>query len=90
MIIDRGQERRQISCMNPRYLDRVTSSPNQCGGRPCIRGMRIRVKDILEMLGDGMSEQVILEEFPYLEKEDIRAALKFAASMSDAPVLRAA
>ena len=76
--------------MSPSYLDRITSNPNQCGGRPCIRGMRIRVKDVLEMLGAGMSEQLILEEFPYLEKEDIRAALQFAASMADSPVLRAA
>ena len=80
----------QFFSMNPSYLDRITASPNQCGGRPCIRGMRIRVKDVLEMLGAGMSEQAILEEFPYLEKEDIRAALQFAASMSDSLVLRAA
>ena len=79
----------QFFSMNPSYLDRITTSPNQCGGRPCIRGMRIRVKDVLEMLGAGMSEQAILEEFPYLEKEDIRAALQFAASMSDSLVLRA-
>jgi uncharacterized protein (DUF433 family) len=52
--------------------------------------MRIRVKDVLEMLGAGMSEQAILQEFPYLEKEDIRAALQFAASMSDTVILRAA
>jgi uncharacterized protein (DUF433 family) len=52
--------------MNPNYLDRITSSPNQCGGRPCIRGMRVRVKDMLEMLGAGMSEQAILGEFPYM------------------------
>jgi uncharacterized protein (DUF433 family) len=51
--------------------------------------MRIRVKDIIEMLGAGMSETAILEEFPYLEIEDIRAALQFAASLSDSPVLRA-
>jgi uncharacterized protein (DUF433 family) len=73
--------------MNPSYLDRITASPNQCGGRPCIRGMRVRVKDVLEMLGAGMSEQAILDEFPYLEKEDIRASLQFAASMSDSPLL---
>ena len=72
----------QPFAMNPSYLDRITASPNQCGGRPCIRGMRVRVKDVLEMLGAGMSEQAILEEFPYLEREDIRAALRFAASMS--------
>jgi uncharacterized protein (DUF433 family) len=76
--------------MNPNYLDRITSTPNQCGGRPCIRGMRMRVKDVLEMLGAGMSDQDILREFPYLESEDILAALQFAASISDTPVLRAA
>lgn len=76
--------------MNASYLDRITTNPSQCGGRPCIRGMRVRVKDILEMLGAGMSEKVILDEFPYLQKEDILAALQFAASMSDTPVLRAA
>jgi len=76
--------------MNASYLDRITTNPSQCGGRPCIRGMRVRVKDILEMLGAGMSEKVILDEFPYLQKEDILAALQFAAAMSDTPVLRAA
>lgn len=76
--------------MNVSYLDRITTNPAQCGGRPCIRGMRVRVKDILEMLAAGMSEAAILQEFPYLEKEDIRAALQFAAGMSDSPLLRAA
>lgn len=76
--------------MNVSYLDRITTNPAQCGGRPCIRGMRIRVKDILEMLGAGMSESAVLQEFPYLQREDILASLQFAASMSDTPVLRAA
>lgn len=58
---------------------RITINPEQCGGRPCIRGMRIRVIDVLDMLGSGMSEAAILEEFPYLERDDILAALQFAA-----------
>ena len=69
------------------YLDRITFNPNQCGGRPCIRGMRIRVKDILEMLASGASEGEILESFPYLEREDIQAALQYAAHQADHAVL---
>ena len=53
--------------------------PGKCGGKPCIRGMRIRVIDILDMLGGGMSQDEILGNFPYLEKDDIKAALVFAA-----------
>jgi len=58
---------------------RITFNPRQCGGRACIRGMRIRVSDILEMLADGVSEDEILADFPDLEREDIRACLRFAA-----------
>ncbi len=53
-------------------LDRITFDPAQCGGKPCIRGMRIRVSDVLGMLADGVSERQILDDFPYLELEDIR------------------
>ena len=69
------------------YLDRITFNPNQCGGRPCIRGMRIRVKDILEMLASGASQGDILESFPYLEREDIQAALQYSAQQVDHAVL---
>jgi uncharacterized protein (DUF433 family) len=69
------------------HLDRITFNPNQCGGRPCIRGMRIRVKDILEMLASGATEAEILESFPYLEREDIQASLEFAAHQTDHAVL---
>ena len=72
------------------YLDRITVDPEQCGGRPCIRGMRIRVKDILDMLGGGASEQEILRDFPYLEAADIRASLQYAAAQANHAVLRAA
>ena len=68
-------------------MDRITFNPDQCGGRPCIRGMRIRVKDILDLLATGVGEAEILADFPYLEKEDIRAALAFAAEATDHPVL---
>ncbi|HEX9005322.1 MAG TPA: DUF433 domain-containing protein, partial [Blastocatellia bacterium] len=62
------------------FLDRITYNPNQCGGRPCIRGMRIRVNDVLDMLAGGATEQEILQDYPYLEPEDIRACLEYAAA----------
>ncbi len=71
-----------------KYLDRITVNPNQCGGRPCIRGMRVRVKDVLDLMAANVSEADILKDFPYLEPQDIRAALEFAAAQSDHPVLR--
>ena len=60
----------------------------QCGGKPCIRGMRVRVKDILEMLAGGMTEAEILADFEYLEPLDIRAALEYASMQADHPVLK--
>ncbi len=68
---------------------RITINPEQCGGRPCIRGMRIRVIDVLDMLGAGMTESEILEEFPYLEREDILASLQFASRRLDHVVVTA-
>lgn len=62
---------------------RITFNAKQCGGHPCIRGMRIRVADILEMLGEGVSVDEILADFPDLERADIQACLKFAARRSD-------
>ena len=56
-------------------LDRVTINPDQCGGRPCIRGMRIRVSDVLDLLAVGESQSEILRNYPYLEPEDIAACL---------------
>ena len=72
------------------HLDRITINPNQCGGRPCIRGLRIRVKDILDFLAAEVSRETILEDYPYLESEDITAALEFAARQTDHPILKAA
>lgn len=70
-------------------LHRITSRPDQCGGRPCIRGLRIRVKDILDLLASGASREEILADLPYLEAEDIVAALEFAAAQVDHAVVRA-
>lgn len=71
-------------------LHRITVDPEICGGRPCIRGLRIRVKDVLELLASGASGSEILADYPYLEAADITAALEFAARQSDHPILRAA
>jgi uncharacterized protein (DUF433 family) len=69
-------------------LTRITVNPNQCGGRPCIRGLRVRVKDVLDLLAAGVGEAEILADFPYLQSEDIRAVLEFAAAQSDHPILQ--
>ncbi len=69
---------------------RITIDPHVCGGRPCIRGFRIRVTDLLEMLAAGATQEEILEDFPYLEAADIAAALAFAAHQTDHPILRVA
>lgn len=69
--------------------ERITIDPRQCGGRPCIRGMRIRVSDILDMLGAGVSPDDILTDYPDLEREDIYAALLWAARYVDHPRLSA-
>ncbi len=65
--------------MKTNLIDRITIEAGKCGGRPCIRGMRIRVMDVLEMLGDGVEMSEILTDFLDLEKEDIFACLQFAA-----------
>jgi len=75
--------------MNGQRLQRVTINPEQCGGRPCIRGYRIRVKDILELLAAGASHEEILRDYPFLEAEDIFAALEYAAHQTDHAVLLA-
>jgi uncharacterized protein (DUF433 family) len=70
-------------------MDRITILPNVRGGRPTIRGMRITVAELLEMLSSGMGEADILEAFPYLEVEDVKAALAYAAKHFDHPVVTA-
>lgn len=56
-------------------LSRVTLDPQQCGGRPCLRGTRMRVQDVLDMLAGGATAEEILADFPYLEADDIRASI---------------
>ena len=70
--------------------DRITVDPSVCGGRPCIRGLRIRVRDVLDLLAAGATREEILEDYPYLEPDDITAVLEFAAVQNDHPVLRSA
>ncbi len=69
--------------------ERITVDPEQCGGRPCIRGMRIRVTDVLDLLANGLTPEQILEELPDLEMDDIRACLRFASRRLDHPVVAA-
>lgn len=70
-------------------LSRITSEPGKCGGRPCIRGLRFRVSDILDLLAAGMSQEEILAEHPDLEPDDVKAALEFASRRVDHPVIAA-
>lgn len=70
-----------------KLLERITINPNQCGGRPCIRGMRIRVSDVLDLLAAGLSAEEVLEDLPDLEMEDIQASLIYAARKLNHPVL---
>lgn len=69
--------------------DRITVNPLQCGGRPCVRGMRIRVVDVLDLMASGLSPEQVLEELPDLEMQDIKACLRFASSRLDHPILAA-
>jgi uncharacterized protein (DUF433 family) len=68
-------------------LERITVNPKQCGGRPCIRGMRIRVSDVLDLFAAGLSTNEILTEMPDLEADDLKAALSYASHKLDHPVL---
>jgi len=74
--------------MNLERLGRITVQEGKCGGRPCIRGQRIRVTDVLELLGAGASFEEILADYPSLEREDILAAIDYAAYQTDHVVLR--
>ncbi len=67
----------------PELMDRITLNTEQFGGRPCIRGMRIRVIDVLDLFAAGLSATQVLEEMPDLEMEDLKAALQYAASTPD-------
>lgn len=75
--------------MDAERLKRIAVEEGKCGGRPCIRGFRMRVTDILQLLASGTSFDEILADYPFLEREDIFAAIEYAARQSDHPVLRA-
>lgn len=67
--------------------ERITINPRQCGGRPCIRGMRIRVSDVLDLFAAGLSAEEILEEMPDLEADDLKESLSYASQKLNHPVL---
>ncbi len=71
----------------PDLTSRITVNPEQCGGRPCIRGMRVRVSDVLDLFAAGLTGPEILEDLPYVEQEDLQACLQYAAREIDHPVL---
>ena len=75
--------------MTDPLLNRITHNPDQCGGRPCIRGMRIRVVDVLDLYAAGLTSEQILEELPDLESDDLTASLRYAARRLDHPVIAA-
>jgi len=75
--------------MNPDRLNRITVEEGKCGGRPCIRGYRLRVTDILQLLSAEASIDEIIADYPFLEKEDVFAAIEYAAYQADHSILRA-
>lgn len=84
-LLERAAERGYLESV--KYADRITFDPEQCGGRPCIRHYRLRVKDVLDMLAAGVPEAEILEDYQFLESEDIRACLEFAAEQVNHTIL---
>ena len=74
--------------MNVELLKRITIEPGKCGGRPCLRGMRMRVTDVLQLLSAGASHEEILADYPDLETDDILAAIEYAGHQKDHIVLQ--
>lgn len=85
----RPQTSLKFEAVDIERLKRITVEEGKCGGRPCIRGFRIRVSDILELLAAGASFEEILADYPFLEREDILAAIEYAAHQADHTVLQA-
>jgi len=79
-----------VPTMKTDLLQRITIEPDKCGGRPCIRGKRIRVADILQLLSAGASMEEVLQDYPFLERDDILAAIEYAAVQTDHIVLQPA
>ena len=69
-------------------LDRITVEPGKCGGRPCVRGQRLRVTDVLDLLSHGASHAEILRDYSFLEEEDILACITYASRLTDHVVLQ--
>ena len=67
--------------------ERITVDPEQCGGRPCIRGMRVRVTDVLDLLAGGLTQEQVMSELPHVEVDDIPACFRFASRRLDHPVV---
>ena len=76
--------------MDDELLRRITIEPGKCGGKPCIRGLRMRVSDVLDLLAADAPEEDILRDYPFLERDDIRAAIAYAARQTDHIVLKTA
>ena len=76
--------------VSPSLLDRITIEPGKCGGRPCIRGSRMRVSDLLELLASGATIEVIVVDYPSLEWDDVLAAIAYAAVQTSHAVVRVA
>ena len=76
--------------MDDELLRRITIEPGKCGGKPCIRGLRMRVSDVLDLLAAYAPEEEILRDYPFLERDDIRAAIAYAARQTDHIVLKTA
>ena len=74
--------------MSKNLLDRITIEPGKCGGRPCIRGFRLRVKDVLELLAGGATAEEILRDYDFLETDDIRACYQYAAAQAGHGLIR--
>ena len=67
--------------------ERITVNSRQCGGRPCIRGMRIRVSDVLDLLASGLTAEQVVAELPDLDHDDVEACLRFASRRLNLPVV---
>lgn len=78
LVLWNSERREQKANVVAELAERITAYPEQCGGRPCIRGMRIRVTDVLDLLANGLSTEQVLSEMPDLAAEDIYASLRFA------------
>jgi uncharacterized protein (DUF433 family) len=76
--------------MSQSLLDRITIEPGKCGGRPCIRGSRMRVSDLLELLSHGATIDEVVADYPALERDDVLAAIAYAALQTSHAVVRVA